>query len=364
MLRKWISKEGATSIDVGSHSIKFCQMRCDGTIEEALECPTPQDTVREGTIIDAPAVGAAIKRTIQEIGLKGGAVSLTVGGPAVVARPVKLPSMTNDALAKSIQYEASRYLPTATSEHYVGFDVISRNADQMEALIVAAPREVVQSRLQAARIAGLDPEVVEIEPFALLRSVQLQATDVENPAGLALIDIGASHTQVTVMHGSAFALTRYINIGSEVMSTAIRNYFHYSPEEADEVKRSVNLSELVTPGGVPQENPPLRLLQPIFDELVREIRRSLNYYQSQMADDSGKDARIDRLLLGGGGSLMAGVSDYFHHKLNLPAEILNPFASPAIDASRVTAESQSIGPAYATVVGAAMGASMELATAA
>lgn len=352
------------SVDIGAYSIKFCLARLQGgivRIEKLIEVPTPVDSVREGIVLDSNLIGKLIKETIQRNSLKAKATVLTVGGPQVIARPVRLPPMTEEVLSKSIQFEASRYLPSATEDHYVGFNILDNEGEQMDVLIVAAPRSMVESKTDALQIANLEAEVVEMEAFALQRAVQLtqEQRGQENKA-VALIDLGGNHTQVTVISGHTFALTRYIPIGGETFTAALKGYFHYSTEEAEDIKRNLTLTDLVQPPAEPQENPPLRLLQPILDELVREVRRSLNYYQSQMGEEGGKSGRINQILLSGGTALMRGMETYFGQKLNLATEIINPLSSTALDLSRLHPEQILTGTLYSTVVGAAAVLSPEL----
>jgi type IV pilus assembly protein PilM len=343
------------AVDIGAHSIKLCLARMQGgmvRVEKLIDVPTPVDSVREGIVLDSQLIGKLIKEAVQRNNLRAKTTLLTIGGPQVTARPVRLPPMSEEVLSKSIQFEAGRYLPSATEDHYVGFEILSDEGEQMDVLIVAAPRSMVESKTNALQAANLETEIVEMEAFALQRVVQLTNTEwVRENKAVALIDLGGNHTQVTVISGHTFALTRYIPIGGETFTAALKGYFHYSTEEAEQIKSHLNLADLVQPPAEPQENPPLRLLQPILDELVREIRRSLNYYQSQMGEEGSKTNRIDQISLSGGTALMKGIDIYFGQKLNVATEIINPLTSNLMDMSRLHPEQILLGTRYSTVVG-------------
>ena len=64
----------------------------------------------------------------------------------------------------------------------------------------------------------------------------------------------------------------------------------------------------------------MRVVQPHIDDLIREVRRSLNYFQSQAQEGGGKT--IDVVVLSGGGAKMPGLAQYFSHKLGIPSESL------------------------------------------
>lgn len=368
MFRKWFSRRGTLAIDIGTYSIKLCvsEITKEGIRLQLLEeIRTPPDTVREGTVIEPRSIGFAIQDALQKQGTQPATTLLTVGGPTAAARPVRLPRMPIETLRKTIHYEAGRYLPTATEEHYIGFEVLAEHEEQMEVLIVAAPRDLVQSQLRTLEWARLEPEIVEIAPFALQRAVALVHSDLlHSDQPLAIIDLGGTHTQVTVARGSALALTRYIPIGGETLTAALTGYFHYSREEAEQVKRALNLTELIQKPADPTENAPLRLLQPILDELVREIRRSLNYYQSQMTEEGNKQVRVEQLLMVGGTTLLRGIEEYFASKLNLPTKIVNPLGSPPFDLAQLGSDQVARGPIFTTVLGAMGGLLEEMRVAA
>lgn len=343
------------ALDVGASSVKLCAGMLQGhslRVERLAETPIPADAVREGAILDPDTVYRAIRATLQSAGIKPKNVWLSVGGPQTTARPVRLPRMTPEILQKSIQFEATRFLPSAAEEHLIGFQILSSTGEeQMEVLLVAAPRSTTDPLLELVEKAGLEPQLLELQPFSALRTVQAVYQDAL-PYAYALVDLGGEHTQITVARNATLVLTRFIPIASNTFSAALKGYFNYPDEEAEQVKRTLNLEELL-PTGQPQENPPLRLLQPIIDELIRELRRSLNYYQSQYPSQ-GDRGRIEQLYLYGGGSQMQGVATYFEHKLGIPTQVVNSFAGEVIVPGGIALEQMEEGARWATVLGTAL----------
>lgn len=343
------------ALDVGASSVKLCAGMLQGhslRVERLAETPIPADAVREGAILDPDTVYRAIRATLQSAGIKPKNVWLSVGGPQTTARPVRLPRMTPEILQKSIQFEATRFLPSAAEEHLIGFQILSSTGEeQMEVLLVAAPRSTTDPLLELVEKAGLEPQLLELQPFSALRTVQAVYQDAL-PYAYALVDLGGEHTQITVARNATLVLTRFIPIASNTFSAALKGYFNYPDEEAEQVKRTLNLEELL-PTGQPQENPPLRLLQPIIDELIRELRRSLNYYQSQYPSQ-GDRGHIEQLYLYGGGSQMQGVATYFEHKLGIPTQVVNSFAGEVIVPGGIALEQMEEGARWATVLGTAL----------
>lgn len=196
----------------------------------------------------------------------------------------------------------------------------------MDVLMVAAPKDIVNSRVAACEHAGLAVEAVDVEMFAAHRSlIEIDNSEPWHEKILALVDIGASKTNMSVVKRGEFVMTRSLPHGGQLLTDALKQYFKLSPEEAEEGKSQLDLSALVQDHG-PQENPPLRVVQPHVDDLVREVRRSLNYYQSQLAE--GENAKtVDAIVLTGGGSKLKGLDRYAEHKLKLPTRAVGVYAT-------------------------------------
>jgi len=346
--------EKYVGIDIGHSSVAMAQVEPSGNTLRILhlgKAPVPPDTVADGVVVDPDAMGYAIRDLMRELGISATMANVAVAGPAVVVRTVKMPVMSEDALRKSIRFEAGRYVPSSIEESYIDFEIVGESDDgQMSVLIVASPRDMVESKVRAVQSAGLDVENVEVEAFAQFRAL-VEADDLSDFEShtVALVDVGGEATEVTVVDHGAFSLTRSIPIGGTALTDALRNYFKMNVDEAESGKRSLDLTELIKSG--PQENPPLRVIQPIVDELVREIRRSLNYFQSQQ-NEAGQPAQVTHLMFSGGGALLKGFPEYICHRLNMTPVVPNLFENPRF--VYAGHEPPADAGAYAVAIGLAM----------
>lgn len=324
-------KRAVAGIDIGHHSIKLVMAERGPSgwrITQANSVPTPPESIRESIVVDQDAVSGALKQLLREAGAGSVSANIAVSGGSVVVRTVRIPKMPEATLRKSIKFEAGRYVPTSVDDSFIEFEVVGETEEQqMDVLIVAAPRDVVESRLEACRGAGLEVVAVDIEPFAAYRSL-IEA----DPAGdwdsktLAMIDVGAATTNVSVISKGQFSMTRTINQGGETLTEALKNYFKLSAEHAEAGKSQLDFRQLLS-DKQPQENPPLRVLQPHVDDLIREMRRSLNYFQSQQTDATGS-THVDMLVVTGGGSSLPGLAEYVGDKLAIPVVSSGIFDNP------------------------------------
>jgi type IV pilus assembly protein PilM len=326
-----LRKKTVVGIDLGHFAIRVAEVAPTANGWQVVRygwCRTPEDSIRDGVVIDSQEVGAALRQLLRDSHIGTTQAAIAVGGGTIVVRIVRMPYMTEATLRKSIKFEASRYVPSSVEDSFIEFQILGKvEENQMEVMIVAAPRDIVNSRIAACEQAGLEVVDVDVEVFAAFRS--LFETDPEanwNEKTFALVDIGASKTNMSVIRHGAFTMTRSFPHGSQHLTDALRQYFKLSPEESEQGKAQLDLSVLVDDSG-PQENPPIRVIQPHVDDLVREIRRSMNYYQSQLAEDE-QAKNVEMIVFTGGGAKLLGLGRYAEHKLKIPATALGVFQNP------------------------------------
>lgn len=362
-------KQTYVGIDIGNHTIKAAQVELRSglwRIQRAGYILTPEDSVREGVVVDKNAVGEAIRKLLSTGRFNANTANVAVAGTSVIVRPVRLPQMDANALRKSIKFEAGRYVPSSVEDSHIEFEILGPAGDgQMEVLIVAASKDVVESRVAACKVAGLDTEIVDIEAFSLYRSLVQSAGTVETEGvTMALVDLGAGNTHVSLVSNGRFALTRSIPIAGDTFTQALKNYLKCSPEEAEKTKRELDFTPLAQQNPAPMENPPVRLLQPIVDELLREIRRSLNYFQSQLPEGVPAPP-VTSVLATGGTMQMKGLAEYLAHRLAIPVQRADVFNLSSFDHSAISEfVDDGTGMRFGVVLGLAMRRSAALAAAA
>lgn len=315
----FFTNKTSVGIDLGHHEIKLMQVEPAGEawkVTKFVSFPTPAETIKDGVVVDASLLSLVIKQAIRDHHISATVAHIAVAGGSIVVRPVRMPKMAEAVLRKSMKLEAGRYVPTSAEDSYVEFEILGNAEDaQMDVLVVAAPKEIVESRVQACEAAGLEVESVDIEAFAIYRSlVEADHARDWSEKIIAVIDVGATTTNVSVIQKGSFAMSRTIPNGGRMLSEALKSYFKLSEEDAEAGKTQLDFRDLIA-DKAPKENAPLRVLQPHVDDLIREIRRSLNYYQSQQADASV--ANVEALLVTGGGSRLCGLSEYIAHKLGI-----------------------------------------------
>lgn len=312
-------------IDIGCYTIKAAQVERVPTgwrVSKVCTALTPLDSVKEGVVVDPTVVGVAIRQMLREAGISANLAAVAVAGGSVVVRPVRMPKMTEATLRKSIKFEAGRYVPSSAEDSLIEFEIIGDTEDgQMDVLMAAAPREVVESRVKACEFAGLDVECVDIEPFCSFRSlIEADPSHEYLDQTIAMVDIGGATTNMSVVSNGVFAMARSLPQGGQTLTDALKSHFRLSDEDAESGKAQLDLVDLMDENA-PRENPPLRVVQPHIDDVIREVRRSLNYFQAQGAEGNQQARHVDLVVLTGGGAKMPGIAEYFTHKLGMKAVV-------------------------------------------
>lgn len=374
-LTQVFGKERIVGVDIGSRFIKVVLAeagRTPGTwqIVKAAVGPTPAEGVREGIVLDQAGVAAALKTLMQSAGIEANAAVAAISGASVIVRHVKLPKMSESVLRKSVRFEAAKHISSSVDDSMIEFEItgpVPGEDDKMSVMLVAAPNDMVESRLAALSLAGLEPVGVDIEAFALQRTlVDLSPTRPGEGTTLAVLDIGATTTDVNIVTNGLFALTRNIPIAGDSFTQALRTVAPTAEwADLEALKATVQMTALLQPDADPESAALARALQPSLDELLREVRRSTNYYQSQLADPANSilpagttsqtSGPVAKIIITGGSANMAGLDVYMSARLGVPVEIWNPFENPAFDAARIASSFvQENHPFLATGIGLAL----------
>ena len=349
--------ETIIGVDIGSRQIKvvLAEVTSAGQwrVTRVASCVTPPDVVKDGIIVDRFLVAQALRALLNVSGLNHstGAIA-AVAGPGVIVRHIQLPKMSEAVLRKSIKYEAAKYIATSIEDSCVEFEITGMSAgtdDKMDVMLVAAPKEMVVSRTETLEMAGLEPVSMDFEAFAIQRAlVDASPTRPGEGTTLALLSIGATTTEMNVVANGYFALSRNITIAGDQFTNALKSELKCSWEEAEAAKKTVDMSSLLNPEADLEATKLARCIQPVLDEIMREVRRSTNYFRSQvnegslslpsavLADSDPTQggtgvANVSKLIITGGSALLHGLERYMTARLGMTVEVWNAFDNPIFE---------------------------------
>ena len=343
----------AVALDIGSSSLKAAQVkrgRGGHSVGRTALRALPEGVVEDGQMIDAEAVSSAIKRMWREERLPRGRVRLGVANSQVSVRTLELPQMDNaDELRAAVEFEAGEVMPIPLHEAILDFQPLAPLEgdphDQQRVIVVAAQREMIERLIQTLHGAGLRPEGVDLEAFALMRALLPPATpDPERREQAQVVcHVGHSHTNVVVSVNRQCEFVRLVPFAGSQLTAAIARGTDLSMFEAEALKVACGLLGEIPEGWSAEKVRDVRRALAFGARpLVDEIRRSLDFYRSQPA------ARpIERIVLAGGTSLCAGLDRYLQQALSIPVRVGDPLSN--------IADGGGVGPELAAYADVALG---------
>jgi len=339
--------KNVVGLDIGSSAIKLVELKekKGGTyqlVKLGLERLSPEAIV-DGSIMDSSMVVETISKLNSEKAVKNSNYATSLSGHSVIIKKISLPAMSPEELAESIQWEAEQYIPFDIND--VNLDYVPLNTgtgDNVEVILVAVKKEKINDYTSVISQTGKIAALVDVDAFALQNAYEYNADGDENKV-VALVNIGASVTNVNVLsHGNSM-FWRDITFGGNQYTDAIQRELSLSFEQAEELKRGHTVGDNTIQQVIP-------ILNSVSEDFAGELRKTLDFFTAT----SGAD-RVDEIVLAGGGSGVLNLDAILRDKFGIPVTILDPFRRIQVDESAFNPEELAeIAPSMAVAVGLAM----------
>ena len=342
-------------LDIGSSAVKAVELRPVGkggwkVVGWGVE-PVPPDSIVDGAIIDGTAVADAIRRLFDGKRLKGKDVAASLSGNAVIVKKITVPAMTEAELADSIVWEAEQYIPFDIQDVNLDYQVLTPATDAgpkgtMDVLLVAAKKEKIVDYTGVITQAGRTPLIVDIDAFALQNAYEANYGFTAGEV-VALINAGASATNINIVQGDQSVFTRDVSIGGNAYTEALQKELSLPYESADSLKRGG--TDGGDYGGMTYDDA-RPVLRAVSDNVLLEIQKTFDFYKATAASD-----RIDRIVVSGGASRAEGFMELLADRFGAPVEAFDPFRRVKFDGAKFgVSDTAAVAPMSAVAVGLAL----------
>jgi type IV pilus assembly protein PilM len=220
------SKE-IVGIDIGTHSIKVVELKESGKsvhLQSFGLIAVPPQAIVDGAIMDSAAIVESLQRLLREHKIKRKQVAMGLSGLSVIVKKISLPQMSESELEESIHWEAEQYIPFDIDDVNLDFQIIEGGATaeegKMEVLLVAAKKDKIDDYTGLVIQAGLQPVIVDLDSFALQNAYEINY-EVTPGQNVALVNMGAGFTNISVLRSGMTAFTRDISIGGNNYTDAL-----------------------------------------------------------------------------------------------------------------------------------------------
>ena len=311
------SKESA-GLDIGSGFVKLVVMdhsKAEPEIVRVATSPMVPDAIVEGEIMDPVLVADTLRSVVESAGLKDKRVVAAVGGHDVIIKKIQMDRMPESDARDVIRWEAQQHVPFDMESVQLDFQILDPVSDgaQMSVLLVAAKRELIESRLTLLEDAGLTAAAIDVDAFALHNAFE-QSYPSAQEGLVALVNVGHETTNVNLLQDGAPLLVRDVPFGSRRLREALQRERGLSAERAEEVIQgqgeSMDLQSFVAER---------------VDELAVGIERALAFVTAQSGNQD-----LSRVFLSGGAARVPGLPEALGERLGVRTEVANPLGRVAV----------------------------------
>ncbi|HEY5839249.1 MAG TPA: type IV pilus assembly protein PilM [Pyrinomonadaceae bacterium] len=318
-------KKSMVGVDIGSSSVKAVELQGRGKDLQLLSLgfeALEADSVVDGQIIELNAVSNAISNIFNEHKIKTTQVAAGVNGHSVIVKNIVLPQMSDGELQESFAWHAEEHIPFDISDVNLDYHVMDRSGDAIHVLMAACKRDKVANLKQTIQLAGKQPTIIDVDAFALQNCYELNY-DPQPGQVVALLNIGASTTNINILNGVRSVFTRDATFGGNQYTSLLQKELGLTFDQAESVKRGMPLPE----GAEVREVGPI--MDTVSDILALEIQKTMDFYRATVEDG---DSAVQKILVSGGGSKLTGLADFLARRFEVSVEMFDPFRKIKVDA--------------------------------
>ncbi|WP_333654245.1 type IV pilus assembly protein PilM [Dissulfurispira sp.] len=341
-------KKNPIGLDIGSAYIKAVQINDTKTgYELALfdMIPIQPGVIGDRMIADKAKLTTSIKELLKKAGIKRNDAVISVSGhSSVIIKKITIPIMTEEELGASIKYEAEQYVPFDINDVEIDFQILGPKAEeegQMDVVLVAVKKALIKDYHDVVAQAGLEPVIVDVDSFALSNMYEINY-GIEERKNIALINVGASTTNINILQNGLPVFTRDSAMGSNHHTEALEREFGISREDAERLKMGRSV-EGILPADVQL------VINSASEEIYTELYRSFEYFRSSVAEED-----IDKIILSGGAALIKGFPEAMTDRLGIEVEVADPFKNIKIPEKLDATHIKETAPIAAIAVGLAL----------
>ena len=306
-------KKTTVGLDIGSGLIKVAVVdhgRSEPELTRVAIAPLLADAIVEGEIMDPGIVAEAVRSALAAAGIKGKPVVTAVGGRDVIIKKIQIDRVKEQQARELIRWEAEQHVPFDMASVELDFQILDPEADglEMNVLLVAAKRDLIETKMRLLTDAEVAPKVVDVDAFALHNAFELNYPDAMSGL-VCLVNIGHEVTNINILDDGIPLLTRDIAVGTRRFREDLQRERGLSAEEADALLQGYDRSPH---------------LQAVTESRGEEIAVGIERAAAFLATSSRITSKLRAAYTCGGGARVPGLTEALAARLGMPVELANP----------------------------------------
>ena len=332
-------KNNGVGLEINPQQINIAQIIKQGQQYKLLKNiseEVPEGVYEDGQIVDSLTLAELIKDTLKKNRINAKNVATAVPMREAIIRIIPVPAELDEQELRDmiLVHEASLYLPYPREEvdlDYLklGYFMDEDGIEKVNVLLVATKREVTDLYLEVFQQAELELDVLEINSFALIRTIREQLRQFGTKEAVVLVDIEFDSTEIAIIVEGVPQFSRTVPIGTYQMRAELSEAMGLPVSRDTEILQDMSLisnPEDREDTGMSQLNPGMSSLLKIMGELADELGRSINFYLNQ-----SEELEVSQLILAGPGAGIGQIDEFFTQRLNIPTMLIDPVTSLALD---------------------------------
>jgi type IV pilus assembly protein PilM len=258
---------------------------------------------------------AVIRELVKRAGVTTNKAVASLPNNVVFTSVIELPKIPDNELKKAIEFEAKKYVPLPLEEVALSWSVLAEHSaktsdgftptnDKQKILLTAVPSLVIDNYVKMFKLAGIEPQALEIEVLALIRSVIGDDT-----TAILLIDIGAKSTSINVVDNGYLRFSKSLSMGGDTITQSLAQSLSVNFARAEQFKKDFGMT--AAGAQIPQ------VIRPVLDMIKNEATQLINLFES-------RGGRMSKVIFSGAGSKLPGLNEYFG-SLGKPISFAQPW---------------------------------------
>jgi type IV pilus assembly protein PilM len=300
-------------IDIGNSAIRVAQVKFDASNKPTIMALEQVQLDKPIVNLKDPATREYVISKIHQVkdaaGITTNKVVTALPEAMIFSKITSVPNIDEAQIEQLLFYELKNHIPVSPNEvqkDYISLGVDRENPKMLKILLIAAPKNLVDTYVNLLKDAKLEPIAIETETVALSR---IMGYSVRSSQAYLVADFGFKGVDICLIKENKILFSQSIGTASESLTKAIAADYGITLQQAEQYKIKVGLLEDQADGKV------LRSLIPIMSVITNELIKLINYFKTTMPENEPK-----QIYLVGEGAKLLGLENYISKILNIPCQ--------------------------------------------
>ncbi|MBI4845770.1 MAG: type IV pilus assembly protein PilM [Candidatus Omnitrophica bacterium] len=269
-------------------------------------------------------IGEALREVCGQLNMRIKRVNIIYNGASLNIKNINLPAMPDEELRESVKWEMEQNInfpvEEASMDFLVSGETIRSGTKNLEMEVVCGRLKEIKEDTAFYKSVNLEVESITIAPFCLWNVFQ-KSNQWKEDDTIALIDMGAQKTKISIFSNNILRFNREIIFGSDSLTRALSEQLNISIHEVEKIKVAHGLNNT---------SAYYEKIAELLKQFTAQIERSFGYYKAQFHIE-----RINRIVIYGGGTILSNLDKFLSEELGIFVEIGNPLNGLLFDTKAI-----------------------------